>query len=60
MDAKNMLHTVTKIHKGILVGVFIVVIVSLLVGVSGHIVQGLPRSKLANAPILTGISDLIA
>jgi hypothetical protein len=55
-----MLHTVTKILKAILVGVYIVVIVSLLVGVNGLTVLELPHLKLANAVTLTDILVLIA
>jgi hypothetical protein len=54
------LHTVVKILKEILLGVFIAAIVRPPVTASGHIVQESPRSKLASAVIQTDILDLIA
>jgi hypothetical protein len=54
------LHTVAKILKEILLGVFIVAIVRLPAMANGHTVQELPHLKLVNAVMLTGILDLIA
>ena len=54
------LHTVAKIPKEILLGVFIVAIVRLPAMANGHTVQELLHLKLASVVIQTGILDLIA
>ena len=54
------LHTVAKILKEILLGVYIAVIVRPPAMANGHTVQESPHLKLVNAVMLTGILDLIA